>query len=54
MVLLAQKKKELLKKNIVLCKNLHDHMDELRNIGVSDSKIKEVLEETSALCGSRT
>ncbi len=47
-------KNELLKKNIVLCRNLPKHIDELKRIGIKESKIKEILEETSTLCALST
>ncbi len=42
-------KKELISKNIVLCKTLHERSAELENLGFSKEKIFTVLEEVASL-----
>lgn len=45
-----QEKKSLLKREIVLCKDLFNHKKILRNIGIKDARMKRVFKEVTALC----
>ncbi len=43
-------KRELTKQNVVLCKNLRDQKSKLRELGFTDEKIEEVMDEVNHLC----
>ena len=45
-----QEKQSLLKREIVLCKDLFNHKKILRNIGIKDARMKRVFNEVSKLC----
>ena len=47
-------KGELLKKRIVLCRQLTYEVDTLKSIGLSSSKIDNILAESASLCGPST
>lgn len=47
----AKVKKQLLEKGIILCRDLIDEPQALVELGISQSKIDEVLDEARAICG---
>lgn len=48
----AKVKKQLLEKGIIVCRDLIDQNQVLGELGVSQSKIDEVMDEAYAICGS--